>query len=102
MVWDWRKVIGPLTDLVAHGGDPADAFDVVVPSLPGFGLSVPLTDTGFGRHRIADVWQVLVTEVLGCSRYAAGAKTTTSAKLSRELCAIRPQDEGGRVGAARR
>jgi hypothetical protein len=35
--WDWRKVIGPLTDPASHGGDPADSFDVVVPSLPGSG-----------------------------------------------------------------
>ncbi len=40
--WDLRKVIGPLTDPAAHGGDPADAFDVVVPSLPGFGFSTPI------------------------------------------------------------
>ena len=41
--WDWHKVIGPLTDPAAHGGDAADAFDVVVPSLPGYGFSSPLT-----------------------------------------------------------
>jgi pimeloyl-ACP methyl ester carboxylesterase len=70
--WDWRKVIGPLTDPAAHGGDPADAFDVVVPSLPGFGYSVPLIDTGFGARKIADYWHILMTEVLGYSRYAAG------------------------------
>ena len=40
--WDFHKVIGPLSDPEADGGDPADAFDVVVPSLPGFGLSTPL------------------------------------------------------------
>lgn len=37
----WHKVIGPLTNPAAHGGDPADAFDVVIPSLPGFGFSTP-------------------------------------------------------------
>jgi pimeloyl-ACP methyl ester carboxylesterase len=70
--WDWRKVIGPLTDPAAHGGDPADSFDVVVPSLPGFGFSVPLTGTGFGARTIADHWHVLMTDVLGYERYAAG------------------------------
>jgi pimeloyl-ACP methyl ester carboxylesterase len=70
--WDWRKVIGPLTDPAAHGGDPADAFDVVVPSLPGFGFSVPLNGTGFGARRIADLWHALMTRVLGYERYAAG------------------------------
>ena len=44
--WDWQKVIGPLTDPAAYGGDPADSFDVIVPSLPGFGFSTPLTTTG--------------------------------------------------------
>jgi pimeloyl-ACP methyl ester carboxylesterase len=37
--WEVHKIIGPLTDPAAHGGDPADAFDVVAPSLPGFGYS---------------------------------------------------------------
>jgi pimeloyl-ACP methyl ester carboxylesterase len=40
--WDWSKVIRPLTDPAAFGGDPADAFEVVVPSLAGFGFSMPL------------------------------------------------------------
>ena len=37
--WHWSKVIDPLADPAAYGGDPADAFDVIVPSLPGFGFS---------------------------------------------------------------
>ena len=40
--WDWHKLIGPLTDPASYGGDPADSFDVVIPSLPGFGFSTPL------------------------------------------------------------
>src|SRR5581483_5171973 len=40
--WDWKDVIGPLTDPAAHGGDPSLSFDVIVPSLPGFGFSTPL------------------------------------------------------------
>jgi pimeloyl-ACP methyl ester carboxylesterase len=70
--WDWREVIGPLTDPAAHGGDPADAFDVVVPSLPGFGFSTPLTDTGFGARKIAEYWHVLMSRVLGYPRYGVG------------------------------
>lgn len=70
--WDWRQVIGPLTDPVAHGGKAEDAFDVIVPSLPGFGFSVPLQSTEVGARRIADLWHVLMTDVLGYSRYAAG------------------------------
>ncbi len=51
--WDFHEVIGPLADPAAHGGDPEDAFDVVVPSLPGFGFSTPLTKPGVNavRHR---------------------------------------------------
>jgi epoxide hydrolase len=45
-VVEFLKVIGPLTDPVAHGGDPADAFHVVIPSLPGFGFSGPTRETG--------------------------------------------------------
>ena len=69
--WDFRKVIGPLTDPAAHGGDPADAFDVVVPSLPGFGFSSPLRRTGMHPAAIADVWTTLMTDVLGYERFAA-------------------------------
>jgi pimeloyl-ACP methyl ester carboxylesterase len=46
--FEFQKVIGPLTDPRAHGGDPADAFDVVIPSLPGYGFSTPVTATGAG------------------------------------------------------
>ena len=70
--WDWKDVIGPLADPASYGGDPADAFDVVVPSLPGAGFSVPLTTTGLGARRIAELWQKLMTEVLGYQRYGAG------------------------------
>ncbi len=69
--WDWEKVIGPLTDPGAHGGDPADAFDVVVPSLPGAAFSMPLTTTGLGAPQIADLWHTLMTEVLGYGRFCA-------------------------------
>ena len=70
--WDWRKVIGPLTDPLAYGGNADDVFDVIVPSLPGFGFSVPLNSTGVGARRIADLWHVLMTDVLGYPRYCAG------------------------------
>ena len=53
-VVEFLKVIGPLTDPAAHGGDPADAFDVVVPSLPGYGFSAKPTATGWTVQRIAD------------------------------------------------
>lgn len=70
--WDWHKVIGPLTDPAAYGGDPADSFDVIVPSLPGFGFSTPLTTTGFNFWRSADLWVSLMREGLGYDKFAAG------------------------------
>lgn len=68
--WDMRKIIGPLTDPAAHGGSPEDAFDVVVPSLPGFGFSTPLRKTGINFWKTADMW-VQLMERLGYSRFAA-------------------------------
>lgn len=69
--WDFEKVIGPLVDPGAHGGDPKDAFDVVVPSLPGFGFSTPLTKPGINWWRTADVWATLMRDVLGYERFCA-------------------------------
>ena len=54
--WDWKDVIGPLSDPAAHGGDAADAFDVIVPSLPGYGFSEPLRTTGVSAARVAELW----------------------------------------------
>jgi epoxide hydrolase len=69
-VAEFAGVIGPLADPRRHGGDPADAFDVVVPSLPGFGFSAPLSDTGWGVERIAHAWAGLMRR-LGYGRYGA-------------------------------
>lgn len=68
--WDFHKVIGPLTDPAAHGGDPADAFDVVVPSLPGYGFSTPLTQPGLNWWKTADLWVELMDR-LGYGRFGA-------------------------------
>jgi pimeloyl-ACP methyl ester carboxylesterase len=68
--WDFHKVIGPLSDPEAHGGDPADAFDVVVPSLPGFGLSTPLPRP-VGVLETARLWVKLMRDALGYERFAA-------------------------------
>ena len=70
--WDWHKVIGPLTDPAAHGGDPADSFDVIVPSLPGYGFSTPLATPGINFWRTADLWVTLMRDVLGYDKFAAG------------------------------
>ncbi|MCB2076307.1 MAG: epoxide hydrolase [Novosphingobium sp.] len=67
---DFGKVIGPLTDPAAYGGDAADAFDVVVPSLPGFAFSTPLTVPGINWWKTADMW-VRLMERLGYARFGA-------------------------------
>ena len=62
--------IGPLSDPGSHGGDPADAFHVVAPSLPGFGFSTPLQQTGWESGRTARAWVELMRR-LGYQRYGA-------------------------------
>jgi len=69
--WDLQKVIRPLTDPAAFGGDPSDAFDVIVPSLPGFGFSTPLTATGVNFVRTADIWMKLMQQELGYDKFFA-------------------------------
>jgi pimeloyl-ACP methyl ester carboxylesterase len=69
--WDFRKVIGPLTNPAAHGGNPADSFDVVIPSLPGFVFSTPLRRTGLNYWRTADLWVGLMRDLLGYERFGA-------------------------------
>ncbi|KQX22634.1 MULTISPECIES: epoxide hydrolase family protein [unclassified Sphingomonas] len=68
--WDYRELIGPLSDPAAYGGDPADAFDIVIPSLPGYGFSSPLDKTGINFWRTADLW-VKLMEGLGYPRFAS-------------------------------
>jgi len=69
--WDFAGVIGPLADPQGHGGDPADAFDVVVPSLPGYGFSTPLTRSGVTPEVIAEIWVRLMCDQLGYARFGA-------------------------------
>lgn len=69
---NFRKVVGPLTDPRSHGGDPADAFHVVCPTLPGFGLSGKPTETGFGVAKIAETWSLLMAALGYDSYYAQG------------------------------
>jgi pimeloyl-ACP methyl ester carboxylesterase len=64
------KIIDPLTNPTAHGGSADDAFDVVVPSLPGYGFSGNPTGTGWGPDRVAQAWDVLMKR-LGYTRYVA-------------------------------
>jgi epoxide hydrolase len=79
---EFQKVIEPLTDPVAFGGDAADAFHVVCPSLPGYGFSGKPRRSGWGSGATADAWDQLMAR-LGYPRYAAqggdwGAQVTTA------------------------
>ncbi|MFI6996355.1 epoxide hydrolase family protein [Nocardia sp. NPDC050175] len=67
---DFLDILGPLTDPRAHGGNPADAFHVVAPSVPGFGFSGPTRATGWDVTRIARAWAELMGR-LGYQRYGA-------------------------------
>jgi pimeloyl-ACP methyl ester carboxylesterase len=64
------KIVEPLTDPTAHGGSAADAFDVVIPSLPGYGFSGKPDAAGWDPQRVARAWAVLMTR-LGYTRYVA-------------------------------
>jgi len=69
-VVEYLDLIGPLTDPRAHGGDPADAFHLVVPSIPGVGFSGPTHDVGWDTRRVARAWVELMSR-LGYERYGA-------------------------------
>ena len=69
-VAEFTKVLGPLTDPHAHGGDPSDAFEVICPSLPGYGFSDKPAEAGWGVERIARSWAQLMAR-LGHDRYFA-------------------------------
>ncbi|KFA93820.1 epoxide hydrolase family protein [Archangium violaceum] len=70
-IHDFHHLIGPLTDPAAHGGDAADAFDVVIPSLPGHGFSGKPREPGWNASRVAAAFDRLMTEHLGHPRYGA-------------------------------
>jgi epoxide hydrolase len=69
-VAEMTRILAPLTDPRAHGGDPADAFHVVAPSLPGFGFSRPLREPGWELTRTSKAWVELMAR-LGYERYGA-------------------------------
>jgi pimeloyl-ACP methyl ester carboxylesterase len=69
-VLEFRKVIGPLTDPAAYGGDPRDAFHLILPTLPGFGFSAKPAGTGWDLGRIAGAWIILMDR-LGYDRWGA-------------------------------
>ncbi len=69
-VIEYLNLIGPLCDPRSHGGDPADAFHLVIPSLPGLGFSGPTTEAGWNRYCIARAWAELMRR-LGYDRCGA-------------------------------
>jgi hypothetical protein len=69
-VFELLKTVGPLTDPTSHGGRAEDAFDLVLPSIPGFGFSGKPKGTGWGPERIARAWAELMNR-LGYRRYVA-------------------------------
>ena len=86
-VVEFLEAIGPLTDPASFGGSPEDAFDVVIPSLPGFGFSSKPKGAPVGPPTTARLWNKLMTEVLGYLKFAAqggdwGSAVTT--QLARE------------------
>jgi pimeloyl-ACP methyl ester carboxylesterase len=85
--FEMYKVIPMLSDPASHGGDPADAFDVVAPSMPGYGFSDATDKRGLSVLSISDLWAKLMSENLGYQRFAAqggdwGARVTAKLGLS--------------------
>src|ERR1700676_309375 len=81
-VFEFLEAIGPLTDPAHYGGSPDDAFDVVVPSVPGFGFSSKPDGKPIGPPTTAMLWSRLMTDVLGYAKYGAqggdlGSRVTT-------------------------
>ena len=70
-VFEFLEAVGPLTDPASAGGSPEDAFDVVIPSLPGFGFSSKPKGAPVGPPTTARLWNKLMTEVLGYPKYGA-------------------------------
>ena len=97
--FEFLPLIGPLTDPVAHGADPADAFDVVLPSLPGFGFPAPLPGGQNHPARIADLWAELMDQVLGPAVDLPGRLQQTGA-LQRGQGQQQPGQRRGEYGSS--
>jgi pimeloyl-ACP methyl ester carboxylesterase len=92
-VVEYLNVIDLLVDPSAHGADAVDAFDLVIPSLPGFGFSGPTRETGWNRYRTAAAWAELMRR-LGYERYGAVGNDAGS-MISPELARIDPDHVAG-------
>ncbi|MNW44634.1 hypothetical protein D3C74_218720 [compost metagenome] len=85
---EFLELIGPLSDPRSHGGDPSQAFHLVIPSVPGFGFSGPVLEAGWDIARISRAWDVLMKR-LGYSEYGAHG-SDCGALVSRELGIQKP------------
>jgi pimeloyl-ACP methyl ester carboxylesterase len=83
---EFLDVIGPLTDPAAHGGDPADALHLVIPSIPGYGFSGPTNEAGWDHVRVARAFAELMSR-LGYERYGVQGGDWGAA-ISQDLAAI--------------
>jgi epoxide hydrolase len=88
-IFEYLELIDRLVNPTAHGGEPADAFHVVLPSLPGYGFSGPALEPGWGTRRIAAAWAELLAQ-LGYERYGAIGNDAGS-MISPELGRLEPE-----------
>jgi microsomal epoxide hydrolase len=86
----YQKIIPLLTDPASHGGDPEDSFDVIVPSLPGFGFSGRPKLSGVNNFQVSEMWAKLMTEELGYTKFAAAGGDIGSG-VTRYLAANHPE-----------
>ena len=86
----YQKIIPFLTDPARHGGDPMDSFDVIVPSIPGFGFSGRPNLRGVNSFHVAELWAKLMTKELGYLRFAAAGGDIGSG-VTRYLAATHPE-----------
>src|SRR6185436_16152135 len=115
-VWEFNQLIPRLTQPARFGADPADAFTVVAPSLPGYGFSFRPGQPRFGVPEIAAAFAALMTDVLGYRRFGAQGgdwgsfgtarprvpRRRRTSRSSRNGCARRPATSGSRGRAPRR
>lgn len=77
-------MIAPLTDPVSYGGSAEESFDVVIPSMPGFGFSDKPRERGYGTERIVAVWSQLMAR-LGYTRYGTHGRTASATEVPSPL-----------------
>ncbi|MFC3745107.1 epoxide hydrolase family protein [Paenibacillus sp. GCM10012306] len=86
----YEKIIPLLTDPASYGGNPEDSFDVIVPSLPGFGFSSRPTQPGFNNFKVSQLWAKLMTQELGYTKFAAAGGDIGSG-VTRYLAVSHPE-----------